>query len=216
MSLDDFYLTKNQRRQLAREQHPLLVTRGVPGTHDASWLQRSLEAMHAGQSRHQGDIRETTLAQLSLPSFDKGRDDRAGQHEVQAQVLVLEGWCVGVSGQSDSALRVAANRLEEDEDPHGHWRGWVNEQIDAHYLPCWQHVDYWLQLQAPSFDQVLQWRAEQELSIPEPLRMGKAALERFIQHYERLTRWQWQCTPLSPGIQVLLDEQHQISGLRGA
>ncbi|MDR2872569.1 MAG: kinase, partial [Xanthomonadaceae bacterium] len=34
LSTDDFYLTHADRRQLARTVHPLLATRGPPGTHD--------------------------------------------------------------------------------------------------------------------------------------------------------------------------------------
>ena len=34
ISLDDFYLTKQQRIQLAEDVHPMFRTRGVPGTHD--------------------------------------------------------------------------------------------------------------------------------------------------------------------------------------
>lgn len=33
LSLDDFYLTRAARQALARQVHPLLVTRGPPGTH---------------------------------------------------------------------------------------------------------------------------------------------------------------------------------------
>jgi len=36
LSLDDFYLTRKERRQLADTVHPLLMTRGVPVTHDIS------------------------------------------------------------------------------------------------------------------------------------------------------------------------------------
>src|SRR5690606_26489272 len=34
LSIDDFYLTRAERQQLAATVHPLLATRGVPGTHD--------------------------------------------------------------------------------------------------------------------------------------------------------------------------------------
>ena len=34
LSIDDLYLTRAQRQALARDVHPLLSTRGVPGTHD--------------------------------------------------------------------------------------------------------------------------------------------------------------------------------------
>ncbi|MYJ73656.1 MAG: hypothetical protein F4089_00575, partial [Gammaproteobacteria bacterium] len=38
LSIDDFYLTKEQRLQLAEDVHPLLATRGPPGTHDVAGL----------------------------------------------------------------------------------------------------------------------------------------------------------------------------------
>src|SRR5689334_11864372 len=36
LSIDDFYRTRAERQGLAREVHPLLETRGVPGTHDVA------------------------------------------------------------------------------------------------------------------------------------------------------------------------------------
>jgi D-glycerate 3-kinase len=36
LSLDDIYLTRAERLQLAREVHPLFATRGAPGTHDVA------------------------------------------------------------------------------------------------------------------------------------------------------------------------------------
>ena len=38
LSIDDFYLTKVERGRLAADVHPLLKTRGVPGTHDMKML----------------------------------------------------------------------------------------------------------------------------------------------------------------------------------
>jgi D-glycerate 3-kinase len=34
ISIDDFYKTIKQRTLLSKNKHPLLMTRGVPGTHD--------------------------------------------------------------------------------------------------------------------------------------------------------------------------------------
>src|SRR5262245_54933917 len=42
-SLDDFYLTRREREALAAAVHPLLVTRGVPGTHDVDLCERILD-----------------------------------------------------------------------------------------------------------------------------------------------------------------------------
>src|SRR5512139_1667980 len=44
-SLDDFYLTHAQREALAQSVHPLLVTRGVPGTHDVELCLRTLDGV---------------------------------------------------------------------------------------------------------------------------------------------------------------------------
>ena len=34
ISIDDFYKKRNVRKKLSLNKHPLLMTRGVPGTHD--------------------------------------------------------------------------------------------------------------------------------------------------------------------------------------
>ena len=34
ISIDDFYKTREDRIKLSKKVHPLLMTRGVPGTHD--------------------------------------------------------------------------------------------------------------------------------------------------------------------------------------
>ena len=68
---------------------------------------------------------------VRLPVFDKGADDRSGQRERAAQVLVLEGWCLGVHAQPEDLLQEPINALERDEDPQGIWRSWVNNQIEC-------------------------------------------------------------------------------------
>ena len=45
ISLDDFYLRKKSRGTLAAKIHPLLKTRGVPGTHDISLALSTLAAL---------------------------------------------------------------------------------------------------------------------------------------------------------------------------
>ena len=37
ISIDDFYKTRNERKVLSRNKHSLLMTRGVPGTHDTKY-----------------------------------------------------------------------------------------------------------------------------------------------------------------------------------
>ena len=200
ISLDDFYLTQAQRIELAQTVHPLLRTRGVPGTHDTRWLARVLNAIELADPAEG--------ATLELPIFDKGLDDRIGQQQLRCQILVLEGWCVGVQAQPDVLQPI--NALETREDAHGLWRSWVNDQIRQNYEALWNSIDYWVQLRPPGFEQVVQWRSEQEQHIEPDKRMNAEALQRFIDHYERLTRFQWDCAPRRPGLRIELGIDHRV------
>ncbi len=46
------------------------------------------------------------------------------------------------------------------------------------------------------------------------MRMSDTDLKRFIQHYERLTRWQWESEKLRPGLEIHLDANHRVSDVR--
>lgn len=198
VSLDDFYLTQAARVTLAERVHPMLRTRGVPGTHDTDWLQRVLNDVKTGAGL------------ITLPEFDKAHDDRSGQRQLTCDVLVLEGWCLGVEAQSDRGLAEPVNDLEREMDADGRWRRWVNAQIGARYTPLWAAVDFWLQLQPPGFEQVVQWRRQQEHQLAQGMRMDERGLRRFIEHYERLTRWQWVCGPRAPGLHIRLNADHGV------
>ncbi len=204
VSIDDFYLGKAARQQLAREVHPLLATRGVPGTHDVAWLRRVLEALNAG------------AGEIEIPRFDKGVDDRAGVERAAVNVLIVEGWCMGVQPQSAADLDTPVNALEADEDADGTWRRWVNEQISCHYLPLWGLIPFWIHLRAPHFSVVRQWRGAAETALPMNQRMNAAALTRFVAHYERLTRAQLAQPPLGPGLMLALDEAHGVTEITAA
>ena len=204
VSLDDFYLSKRKRMQLANQVHPLLATRGVPGTHETCRLRDVLEQLAHG----------TGVVNLSLPQFDKGADDRIDDIHISAEVLVFEGWCLGVQSQSPELLKNPVNELEQAEDSQGIWRHWCNEQIHQHYQPLWALVDAWTLLQPPEFGQVIEWRRQQEQELPPARRMSEAALQRFIQHYERLTRWQWQQPIVGQGLAVDLTAAHDIAAIR--
>ena len=43
ISLDDYYLTKKQRNYLSKRIHPLLETRGVPGTHATEKITKTIQ-----------------------------------------------------------------------------------------------------------------------------------------------------------------------------
>ncbi len=204
LSLDDFYLSKTARGELAESVHPLLATRGVPGTHETDLLEKVLNQVAS----------EGMPKELSVPTFDKARDDRGPNKRAYVGKLVLEGWCLGAAAQSVKDLREPVNDLEREEDSSGEWRSWVNNQIQSRYHRLWQKVDFWIQLVPPSFTSVFEWRKRQEEQLDIRERMSDTDLKRFIQHYERLTRWQWESEKLLPGLEIHLDENHRVSDVR--
>lgn len=186
LSLDDLYLPLAERVTLAKHVHPLLKTRGVPGTHDIKLGVHTLHALaHGGR--------------VPLPRFDKAIDDRRPQEdwdaiEGPAKVVLFEGWCVGARPQSTDALDRPVNALEANEDVDGRWRRYVNDALGGEYQRLFAKIDFLVLLAAPSFDVVLKWRTQQEHELRAQTTgdssgvMSDAELVRFIQHYERLTR----------------------------
>ncbi|MET0272196.1 MAG: kinase [Phenylobacterium sp.] len=183
LSLDDFYLSKEARQRLAKEVHPLLATRGPPGTHDVALAGAVLDQLRA-------------KGKVSLPRFDKATDTREprGRWETIASpvdVVIFEGWCVGAVAQGEAALATPVNDLERTEDPDGVWRHYVNDQLDGPYQKLFERLNELIMLKAPSFEVVQAWRAEQEAKLVARTGSGMdaATLTRFVAHYERLTRW---------------------------
>jgi len=215
LSLDDLYLTHAERQGLARTVHPLLATRGVPGTHDVA-------------------LGCTTLARLAsngavaLPAFDKSVDDRRPRDawpvvQGPVQVILLEGWCVGALPQSTTALAAPVNALERQEDAAGVWRAHVNAALAGRYRELFDAIDLLVLLQAPSFEVVFRWRCEQEEKLARRLAAGgttgaavmnEAQLARFIAHYERLTRHILAEMPQRAGVLFELDERRRMTRRR--
>ncbi len=203
-SLDDFYLSRGQRLELSRAVHPLLRTRGVPGTHDVDLCLHTLDRV--------------ARAPTPMPRFDKGLDDRLDPSrwpiEGPADVVVIEGWCLGARAQPAADLVEPVNDLERDEDRDARFRTFVNDALRERYPALFERFDKLVFLQVPDFDAVKRWRTEQELQIEPAHRMTAAQLTRFVAHYERLTRWMCADVPSRADLTVLLDASHGIATTR--
>ena len=213
-SLDDFYLPRAERQRLAAEIHPLLVTRGVPGTHDMPLLQATLR-----------DLGEPARFPLKLVGFDKSSDDRRAPEawvevEQAPEVIILEGWCLGARPVVAEALTQPLNDLERREDSTGEWRRYVNEAL-RDFLPVYKKIDYWAMLAAPDFDCVLKWRGQQEAALarrhPQSAGLMEATqLARFVQHFQRLTEQCLKDLPDSVTYLLRLDAERNIVARQGA
>jgi D-glycerate 3-kinase len=185
LSLDDLYHTRSTRLRLAAQIHPLLITRGVPGTHDIALGLATIDALARGEA-------------ALLPRFDKARDDRRpptamDRAPVGTRLLLFEGWCLGARAQTAADLATPINALEAHEDADGVWRNHVNIALAGDYAALWRRIDALAMLRAPGFDAIAQWRQQQELALRQvagmaPGVMDDTALRRFVAHYERITR----------------------------
>ena len=127
ISIDDFYKTRKERIALSKKIHPLLMTRGVPGTHDVEIMSNFLKK-----------IKNKSFSPTRLPRFDKSIDDRVTKkswYKISSKpdVVIFEGWCVGAKSQSGKQLKKAINPLERNEDKSLRWRKHVNNQLSNKY-----------------------------------------------------------------------------------
>jgi len=197
LSLDDLYLTRAERLDLAAHEHPLFATRGVPGTHDVALGEMILDDLLAGRT-------------AALPRFDKAADDRATVRrmiEPPVDVVLFEGWCVGAVPQPAAALRAPINALERDEDSDGAWRREVNRRLATDYAELFARIDLQLMLKVDGFEAVRANRLlqEQKLAASDPggaAIMDETALDHFLMHYERLTRWMLEEMPARADIVI--------------
>jgi D-glycerate 3-kinase len=174
------------------------------------------------------DALKNERSAVKIPRFDKAVDDRKSEDQwstVQAPVdiIILEGWCVGIPAQAEQELEEAANELESTHDSQGTWRKYVNDQLREHYHPLWKEIDELIMLQAPSFDCVFQWRLEQEEKLVQANSgqnsadnkiMSAKEVENFIQHYERLTRHALEHLPQKSQYLLKLDAKRGITSFQ--
>lgn len=210
ISLDDFYLSRIERRRLAARVHPLFVTRGPPGTHDLDAALSFFAAVKRGE-------------EAVAPSFDKARDEPAAKEywrriAAGLEIVIFEGWCLGARAEDDAALAQPVNMLERTFDPDGLWRRAVNDALGGAYQTLFAVIDHLVYMRAPSFDVVRLWRTEQELALASTLpahsRSGLMTAEEvsfFVQYFERITRRMMADLPTRAILTLQLDESRRVT-----
>ena len=199
LSMDDFYYTKHERQKLSDTVHPLLATRGVPGTHDIDLAINTINAVCSGLPTR-------------ITRFDKSTDERVALSDSEiikgpVALIVIEGWCFGAKPLPKQELTKPINALESISDPEGIWRHYVNNELGKDYQKLFAMAHRLIMLAAPSFDQVFQWRLEQEQKLSKKLNleqhdltvssiMSKQEIGDFIAYFQRITEY---CLEEMPG-----------------
>ena len=215
ISIDDFYKTIKQRTLLSKNKHPLLMTRGVPGTHDIDIMLNFFKK-----------IKVKNFKILKLPKFNKGVDDRCKQslwYKIQSKpdVVILEGWCVGARSQNSKELKKPVNSLEKIHDQNFKWRQYVNYQLKKKYKKLFNQLDYILFLKAKNFSLLRRWRLKQEKKLwlksknKKNLKiMNKSEVKNFMDTYQRITQQMFKDMPKYSSIVMNLNNSHQIKNIK--
>jgi D-glycerate 3-kinase len=212
VSLDDYYLPHDVRQHLAHDIHPLLATRGAPGTHDIEALHAAMRRLRAGQP-------------VELLQFSKAHDDRVPEKRAVRgpfDVVLFEGWCVGARACAEAELSKPINALERDEDRDKRFRRYVNAQLAQPYAALWAELDMLIYIAAPDLPTVHAFRRQQErrlqLSAAGSGRglMDDEQLTRFIQHFERIAQRMLRDTPAHADIVLRIDAGRRTLALEVA
>ena len=215
VSIDDFYKTRKDRKILSRKKHALLMTRGVPGTHDINLILNFFKK-----------IRSKKFKRLEVPKFNKAIDDRYNKNlwykiKSKPDIIIFEGWCVGAKAQKVNQLKKPINSLEKVYDKGGKWRVYVNNQLKNKYNKLFNQLDGLLYLKAKNFNLLRQWRLKQERKLLVQTKnkknlkiMSSGEVINFMQTYERITQQMFKDTLKSSSIIMNLNINHQIEKIK--
>ena len=212
ISIDDFYRTRKERFSLSKKVHPLLMTRGVPGTHDIKIM---LDFFRKSKTKK--------FKSFKLPKFNKAIDDRCKKNQwytikKRPDVVIFEGWCVGARAEKNSTIKKSINSLEKTNDAQLIWRNYVNKQLKTKYKKLYDQLDCLVYLKAKNFSLLQKWRLIQEKKLwlknknkkTNNKIMSKGDVINFMQTYQRVTQNMFKFAPSYASVILNLNSNHQI------
>ena len=211
ISIDDFYKTRKERISLSKRVHPMLLTRGVPGTHDINMM---LSFFKQAKSKK--------FKRLKLPTFNKAIDDRFSKKywydlKNKPDVIIFEGWCVGAKSEKTNTLKKTINSMERAKDDKQIWRKYVNQQLKSKYKNLYSQLNCLIYLKAKNFSLLQKWRLKQERKLlikskknSKSKIMNKRDVLNFMQTYQRITQNMFKNMPKYASIILNLNSNHQI------
>ena len=214
ISIDDFYKTRKKRLELSKKVHPLLMVRGVPGTHDINVMLDFFKR-----------TKEKKFKLIKLPRFNKATDDRYNKKlwysvKRRPDVIIFEGWCVGAKAEQNYTLKTPINSLEKLKDQKLIWRRFVNKQLKSKYKKLYDQLNCLLFIKAKNFSLLRQWRIKQEKKLRLKSKrsnklkiMSDKEIINFMQTYQRVTQNMFKSVPKYASIILNLNSNHQIKSV---
>ena len=186
ISIDNFYKTLKDRNKMSKKIHPLLLTRGVPGTHELRLVKIFFRK-----------IKKKNFIKFKLPKFNKALDNRDKKKnwimiKKKPEIVIFEGWCIGARPQSNYLIKKPVNILEKNEDKNFTWRKYVNGKLKKEYKNFFSIIDDLIFIKIPNFKMVFKWRLLQENKLRKKVYFKKKIMsyheiKKFIMFYERIT-----------------------------
>ena len=206
LSLDDFYYDKDERKILSKKIHPLLMTRGVPGTHNIKEILNVIKKFNKSEYP------------IIIPIFNKLKDIRRNKSRVikeKTDIIILEGWCCGSPPINNKYLQKNINILEKKFDKKLKWRNYYNNKLTNEYSELYKKFDRLIYFNAPAFSCVFNWRLKQEKNMKKTKNskegMDKKEIAEFIQHYEKITKWMLKVLPIKADLTAYIDTNQNIT-----
>ncbi len=196
LSIDDLYLTYEERQALQR-QDPRLVWRGPPGTHDVDLGLQVLNAIKQADAQ----------TQIELPRFDKslyeGQGDRTSYIRVAAPTIAFfEGWFVGARPVADAVFESAQTPLPDPiiTDSDKAFARDCNQKLRS-YLPLWDTLNSLIVLCPEDYRLSQQWRqaAEHDMKAQGKPGLSDADIKAFVTYFLKALHPELFILPLTVG-----------------
>jgi D-glycerate 3-kinase len=204
LSLDDYYLSQGQRNILAKNVHPRLSKRGVPGTHDLKRLLADFDRLRSGRSEG-----------LRLCVFDKSTDDLAPENKwrsvgAEPQVILLEGWCIGASPPNTPEWELPLDEYGLNKSNDIVWLGHVHEAWRNMHKELQKRLQQLWYIRVPDWGCVVDWRWRQELELPNRGLETREDVENFLASFKGIFRHMQKTYPGWADQVLVTDRNHNF------
>ena len=172
ISIDDFYLPSDEM-ELAIKNNPWNVSRGFPGSHSVKLMYEKLLSWKMN-------------GELNVPVYDKslrnGLGDRSHWRSDNPDLLIIEGWFLGVKPLSDSFndQYLKSTKLSTHESSYS-----FNIQNNLkEYLDVWRLIETIWHLKPLKFEYMNLWKSNQEREMF--LKKGNALRDEKLSNFLRM------------------------------
>ena len=172
VSMDDFYLPFSEMH-IAIKDNPWNVSRGFPGSHSICLMEEKiLEWKNTGRFNH--------------PVFDKslrnGLGDRSSWNIDFPEILILEGWFLGVNQFSSNSI--SKEKITPPLYPQEiKYRSKIQYNLN-NYLKIWKLIEKIWQIKPKEFSYMDLWKSDQENEMLKT--KGNALVNNHLKNFLRM------------------------------